>query len=74
MHAPTVDEAGVRLRELRLEEWYDLALAGVAVALAVGAAELAPSLALPLLIGGLALGGLGIRALWRHWDLVDRLA
>jgi len=74
MHAPTVDEAGVRLRELRLEEWYDLALAGVAVVLAVGAAERAPSLALPLLIGGLALGALGIRALWRHWDLVDRLA
>ena len=74
MHAPTVDEAGARLRELRLEEWYDLALAGVAVALAVGAAELAPSLALPLLIGGLALGALGIRALWRRWDLVDRLA
>jgi len=67
MHAPTVEEAGVRLRELRLEEWYDLALAGVAVVLAVGAAERAPSLALPL-------GVLGIRALWRHWDLVDRLA
>jgi hypothetical protein len=74
MHARTVDEAGARLRELRLEEWYDLALGGVAVVLALGAAERAPSLALPLLAGGLALGALGIRALWRHWDLVDRLA
>ena len=74
MHAPTVDEAEVRLRELRLEEWYDLAVSGFAIALALAAAERAPSLALPLLIGGLALGALGIRALWRHWDLVDRLA
>jgi hypothetical protein len=74
MDARAVDEAGVRLRELRHEEWYDLALSGVALGLAVGATEYAPSLALPLLVGGLTLGMLGIRALWRHWDLVDRLA
>lgn len=74
MYARAVDEAGTRLRELRHEEWYDLALSGVALGLAVGATEFAPSLALPLLVGGLTFGGLGIRALWRHWDLVDRLA
>ena len=33
-----------------------------------------PSLALPLFFGGLAVGALGVRALWRRWDLVDRLA
>jgi hypothetical protein len=28
----------------------------------------------PLFLGGLALGVLGIGAIWRHWDLLDRLA
>ena len=74
MYARAVDDAGTRLRELRRDEWHDLALAGVALALAIGATAYAPSLALPLLIGGLAVGALGIRALWRRWDLVDRLA
>jgi hypothetical protein len=74
MYARAVDDAGTRLRELRGEEWHDLGLAGVALALAIGATEYAPSLAMPLFIGGLAVGALGIRALWRHWDLVDRLA
>ncbi len=74
MYARAVDDAGTRLRELRNEEWHDLALAGAALGLAMGATEYAPSLALPLFVGGLALGLLGIRALWRHWDLVDRLA
>lgn len=74
MYARAVDDAGTRLRELRNEEWHGLALAGVALGLAIGATEYAPSLALPLFIGGIALGMLAIRALWRHWDLVDRLA
>ena len=74
MYARAVDEAGTRLRELHDEERHDLALAGVALGLAIGATEYTPSLAVPLLLGGLALGMLGIRALWRHWDLVDRLA
>ena len=74
MYARAVDDAETRLRELHREEWYDLALAGWTLGLAMGATEYAPSLALPLFIGGLALGVLGIRALWRHWDLVDRLA
>jgi hypothetical protein len=74
MYARAVDDAGTRLRELRQDEWHDLGLAGVALGIAIGATEYAPSLAMPLLIGGLAVGALGIRALWRHWDLVDRLA
>jgi hypothetical protein len=28
----------------------------------------------PLFLGGLAVAALGIRALWRRWDLVERLA
>ena len=74
MDARAVDDAGTRLRELRREEWQDLALAGGALALALAATQRAQSVALPLFVGGLALGLLGIRALWRRWDLVDRLA
>ena len=74
MYAGTVEDAEIRLHDLRREEWADLALALVALALALAATRYARSLALPLEIGGLAVGALGIRALWRHWDLVDRLA
>jgi hypothetical protein len=31
-------------------------------------------LVVPLFVGGLALAVLGIGAIWRHWDLLDRLA
>jgi hypothetical protein len=74
MHARAVDDAGNRLRELHHEEWQDLTLAGLTLGLALAASEHAPSLALPLMIGGMVLVALGIQALWRHWDLVDRLA
>jgi hypothetical protein len=74
MYARAVDDASTRLRELRRDEWHDFALAGVALGLATVAAGYAPSLALPLLIGGLAVGVLGLRALWQRWDLLDRLA
>jgi hypothetical protein len=33
-----------------------------------------PSLANPLLLSGVVLGALGLRAEWLRWDLVDRLA
>jgi hypothetical protein len=74
VHARAIDDAGRRLRELRREEWSDLGLAGGALVLAVVAAIRLPTVALPLFVGGLALGALGVRALWRRWDLVDRLA
>jgi hypothetical protein len=74
MHARAVDEASARLRELRHEEWGDLGLAAVALGLALAATQLCPTLAVPLFLGGLAVGALGARAAWRHWDLLDRLA
>jgi hypothetical protein len=74
VHARTVDEAAAQLRALRAEERGDLGLAALALVLAVAAAEVWPALALPLLVGGLVLGVLGIRALWRRWDMVDRLS
>jgi hypothetical protein len=74
MYARALDDATTRLRELRREEWQDIALGLLALALALLATRLRPELAMPLFLGGVAVGALGVRALWRRWDLVDRLA
>jgi hypothetical protein len=74
MYARAVDEAAARLDSLKHEQCADLALAAVALALAVTAAAFHPALALPLFLGGLFVGGSGTRALWRRWDLLDRLS
>ena len=74
MDARTLDDAETRLRELQLTEREDLGLGALALALAVAATLVTPSLALPLFLGGLGVGLLGVQALWRRWDLVDRLA
>jgi hypothetical protein len=74
MYARAVDDAGVRLRELRREEWQDLGLGAVALGLALAATQARPALALPLFLGGVVVGSLGLRALWRRWELLERLA
>jgi hypothetical protein len=74
MYARAVDDAAIRLRELRREEWGDLGLGALALGFSVVATQVHPSLALPLFIGGLVVGALGMRALWRRWDLVEQLA
>jgi hypothetical protein len=74
MYARAVDDAAARLRSLRCEEREDLGLAALVLASAVVAAEIRPPLAVPLFLGGLAVGVLGVRALWRRWDLVERLS
>lgn len=74
MYARAVDDAAARLRELRFEEWGDFVLGALALGLAATAAELQRVWALPLIVGGFAAWLLGMRALWRRWDLVDRLA
>lgn len=74
MYARAVDDASARLRELRQEEWADFGLAALATGLALGATAVRPAFAVPLLLGGMWIGALGVRALWRGWDLVDRLA
>jgi hypothetical protein len=74
MYARTLEDAATRLRELRHEEREDLGLALFALALALAATQVRPGLAIPLFLGGLAIGMLGVRAVWRRWDLVDRLA
>jgi hypothetical protein len=73
MHARAVDDAATRLRHLRVEEWEDLALGAVALAVSIAATQGVQTLALPLFLGGLVVLVLGLRAMWRHWDLVDRL-
>jgi hypothetical protein len=74
MDARTVDQAATRLEELGGEVKEDLAVAALALALSLFATELRPSLAIPLFVGGAGVALLGVRALWRRWDLVDRLA
>jgi hypothetical protein len=41
---------------------------------ALAATQIRPSLAMPLFLGGVFAWALDIRALYRHWDLLDRLA
>jgi hypothetical protein len=74
MYARAVEEADVQLRDLRREEWSDLALAALAIVAALTATQVRPALALPLFLGGLAVGARGLRAAWRRWEIVDGLA
>jgi hypothetical protein len=72
MYARQVDEQSTELHELKHDE---LELAGLTV-LCFGfalAAHGRPTIALPLLIAGMAGAALAVRAFWRRWDLVDRL-
>lgn len=73
MVARAVEHADRRLHDLRREEWEDAAVAVTAFGLAVAAASLRPTLALPLFLGGLMLAGRAALAGWRRWDLLDRL-
>ena len=74
MYARAVDQADARLRDLRHEEREEFGLAAAVLAASVVATEVAPALALPLFVGGLVVGALGARALWRRWDLLERLS
>ena len=74
MDARTLEASRARLAELRHEEIEQLAVSAAAIAGSLVLTTLYQPLVLPLFVGGLALGTLAIRSLWRHWDLVDRLA
>jgi len=74
MYARAVEDACTRLRELRQEEWQDLALAALALGFALAATQVRPAFAMPLFLGGAVVGAVGVRALWRRWDLLERLA
>ena len=74
MYARALQEAEAHLVEVRHDEMHRLGLSGLALGASLTATVAFPPLALPLFVGGLTIGALGIRSLWRHWDLVDRLA
>lgn len=74
MYARAVDQADARLQELRQEERVELGLAAVALAASLISTEVLPELTAPLFIGGLVVGLLGLRTLWRRWDLLERLS
>jgi hypothetical protein len=74
VHARAVIEAETRLAELRHDEWQQLGLAALALGASLAMTAAYEPLVAPLFVGGMALWLLGIRSLWRCWDLVDRLA
>jgi hypothetical protein len=74
MYARAVDEADARLRELRHEERGELGLAALALGASIVATTVLPELVAPLFLGGLFVGALGARAMWRRWDLLERLS
>ena len=74
MYARTVDDAALRLNELRHQEWEDLGLGISALAASVVATQIAPSLALALFLGGVVMWFRGLKALVVRWNLVERLA
>ena len=74
MYSRAVDEAAIELRELRRDEWGSFALGALAIALALVATQVRPAFAIPLFLGGIVVAAGGVRAAWRHWDLLERLA
>lgn len=74
MHARAVDDAALQLRELRHEAVGDIGLGSIAFALSLAASELRAAFAVPLFVGGLFVLVRGVTAVWRRWDLLDRLA
>jgi hypothetical protein len=74
VHARAVIEANTRLAELRRDEWQQLGLGALALTASLATTAAYEPLVAPLFFGGIALWLLGIRSLWRRWDLVDRLA
>jgi hypothetical protein len=74
MYARALEDAETRLVELHHDEVQRMALSVVTLGGSLAATVVYEPLVLPLFLGGLALGVLGMGAIWRHWDLLDRLA
>jgi hypothetical protein len=72
-HAFGSEDARRELHELRVDEWTDFLLAGAALGLSLGATQVAPAFALPFFFGGVVVLGLAVRAVYRRWDLCERL-
>jgi hypothetical protein len=74
VYARALDDAAAEVRHLRLEGWEELGVGALALTLALVATQLYPALAIPFFVGGVVVGSRGMRALWRRWDIIDRLA
>jgi hypothetical protein len=74
MDARSVERAEAQLHELELQERGDFLLAALAVGVALAASRLLSPLAAPLLVGGLGVTLLGVRALVRRYLLLEDLA
>jgi len=74
VHTGALIEAETRLAELRRDELHQLGLGALALGASLAMTAAYDPLVGPLFVGGLAMWLLGIRSLWRRWDLVDRLA
>src|SRR5512132_1244236 len=72
-HTLGSEDARRELNDLRADERSDLLIGGLAMALSLGATQLAPAFALPFFAGGVVVLGLGLRAVSRRWDLRERL-
>jgi hypothetical protein len=74
VHTHALIEAETRLAELRRDELQQLGLGALALGASLAMTAAYEPLVGPLFVGGMAMWLLGIRSLWRRWDLVDRLA
>ena len=74
MDARSVERAEAQLHELKLQGLEDFVLAGVAFAAALAGSRLLPALAVPLLVAGMGVALLGMRALVRRYLLLEDLA
>jgi hypothetical protein len=74
MYARAVEDAQAQLVTLRRDEVHQLAVGAVALGASLAMTAIHRPLVFPLFVGGMALWLLGIRSIWRHWELVDRLA
>jgi hypothetical protein len=74
MNAHALSDAETRLADLRRDEWQQLGLGALALGASLAMTAAYEPLVGPLFVGGVALWLLGMRSLWRRWDLVDRLA
>jgi hypothetical protein len=74
MDARSVERAEAQLHELKLQSLEDFLLAAVAFAVALIGTRLLPAMSVPLLVGGMGVAFLGMRALVRRYLLLEDLA
>ena len=74
MDPQRLEATRTRLVELRHDELQQFGVSAAATLASLGLTVVYRPLVLPLFVGGIAVGILAMRSLWRRWDLVDRLS